>query len=420
MAGDLYKITSGFTMNPFALGISDSESTTQNSPNDRKRQRDSSPRDSEGDSASLPPNKRQKSGSFSDPKSARSSRLIEYKDFFFEDGDIVLETYPYLFQVHSQKLRERLGGFFNDLLDLPETAGGNPMRNGVPLIKLPWVDVQDIRYLLQYTYKDLPLADPIRIKDGEESPPQLTARIHLDYTLSLLHSSSRFNCTRLRQKCVGALSILFRDFSTRASQPPIVNEGLREEEFRKTWAIKALNIFEECNVPAFLPIACYYVAQLPEVHIRCGVLIRGGNRIVRIENQNTVDKILKARKALACCREQAWRWLSQPNDVHRSFCKRPEPDEPLDTCRGVLNRVGKYLKKLGFFDEHRTDSLETLHPVAVEAIVKELCTKCSPVTKKQIYTTNRMTWNALPRIFGLQKWPDLMAMQKTYVSGEDF
>ncbi len=265
------------------------------------------------------------------------------------------------------------------------------------------------------------MAQPIRLKGGEEYPAPLTAWLRLDYTLSLLHTSSRFNCTRLRQKCVGALSTLFRDFSTRTARPPIVCEATgEEEEFRKTWAIKALNIFEECNVPAFLPIACYYVAQLPEEHIRDGVPISRGNRVVKIESQNTIDSILEARKALICCRERAWRWLSQPSDAHRPLCERPQPDEPLDTCRGVLNRVGKHLKKLGFFDEHRTDSLETLHPVAVNAIVKELCAHCSPVTKKRIDATNRVTWNALPRIFGLQKWPDLMAMQKTYVSGEDF
>ncbi|PBK74274.1 hypothetical protein ARMSODRAFT_971508 [Armillaria solidipes] len=151
-----------------------------------------------------------------------------------------------------QKLREELGGFFDDLLDLPETAEGNPTIHGVRLLTLPWVDARDVVFLLAYIYKDMPLAQPIRLKGDEEYPPPLTALLRLDYTLSLLHTSSRFNCTRLRQKCVGALSTLFRDFSTRAARPPIVCEATGEEgEFRKTWAIKALNIFEECNVPAF-------------------------------------------------------------------------------------------------------------------------------------------------------------------------
>ncbi|KAK0241539.1 hypothetical protein EDD85DRAFT_1020317 [Armillaria nabsnona] len=381
-----------------------SESTSHNPFNDKKRRRDSS-------SESLPPNKRQRLGPF---------KAWPHKDFFFEDGDIILETYPCLFRVHSQKLREKLGGFFDDLFDLPEAAEGNPTIYGIRSITLPWVDARDVVFLLAYTYKDMPLAQPIRLKGGEEYPAPLTAWLRLDYTLSLLHTSSRFNCTRLRQKCVGALSTLFRDFSTRTARPPIVCEATsEEEEFKKTWAIKALNIFEECNVPAFLPIACYYVAQLPEEHIRDGVPISSGKRVVKIESQNTIDSILEAREALTCCRERAWRWLFQPSDAHRPLCERPQPDDPLDTCRGVLNRVGKHLKKLGFF-ERRTDSLETLHPVAVSAIVKELCPHCSLVTKKRIDGTNRVTWNALPRIFGLQKWPDLMAMQKTYVSGEDF
>ncbi|KAK0226167.1 hypothetical protein IW262DRAFT_1457398 [Armillaria fumosa] len=385
-----------------------SESTPHNAPNDKKRQRDSS-------SESPLSNKRQRLTIPLTPFKGGPN-----KDFFFEDGDIILETYPWLFRVHSQKLRENLGGFFDDLLDLPETAKGNPTIHGVRSIKLPWVDATDVVFLMTYIYKDMSLAKPIRLKCGEERPPPLTALVNLEYTLSLLHTSSRFNCTRLRQKCIGALSTLFRDFYTRNAQVPVVYEGTDEEEFRKTWAIKALNILEECNVPVFLPIACYYVAQLPEEYIRDGVPISPGNKVVKIESQNTIDSILEARKALKCCRERAWRWLSQPNDVHRPLCERPEPDEPLDTCRGVLNRVGKRLKKLGFFDEHRTDSLETLHPVAVKVIVKELCPYCSLATKKRIDATNRVTWNALPRIFGLQKWYELMAMQKTYVSGEDF
>ncbi|KAK0504515.1 hypothetical protein EDD18DRAFT_1098069 [Armillaria luteobubalina] len=179
-----------------------------------------------------------------------------------------------------------------------------------------------------------PLAKPIRLKDGEE---HLTALVNLEYALSLLHTSSRFNCTRLRQKCIGALSTLFRDFYTRNAPLPVVHEPIGEkEEFRKTWAIKALNIFEECNVSAFLPIACYYVAQLPEEYIRDGVPIGPWNKVVKIESQTTIDSILEARKALKCCRDRAWQWLSQPSDTHRPLCERPEPDEPLDTCRGVL------------------------------------------------------------------------------------
>ncbi|KAK0454728.1 hypothetical protein EV421DRAFT_1729864 [Armillaria borealis] len=227
------------------------ESTPHNlSNNDKKRRRDSS-------SESSPPNKRQRSN----PLRLAPFRAWPHKDFFFEGGDILLETYPCLFRVHSEKLREKLGGFFDDLLDLPETAEGNPTIHGVRSLTLPWVDARDVVFLLAYIYKDMPLAQPIRLKGSEEYPPPLTARVRLDYTLSLLHISSRFNCTRLRQKCVGALSTLFRDFSTRAARPPIVceetGEESQEEEFRKTWAIKALNIFEECNVPAFLPIACY-------------------------------------------------------------------------------------------------------------------------------------------------------------------
>ncbi|KAK0486050.1 hypothetical protein IW261DRAFT_770156 [Armillaria novae-zelandiae] len=382
---------------------------TPHSPSDDKKRR----RDSSSDSPL--PTKRQRLTIPPTPSKARPN-----KDFFFEDGDIILETHPWLFRVHSQKLREKLGGFFDDLLDLPETAEGNPTIHGVRSIKLPWVDAMDVVFLLIYIYKDMPLAKPIRLNGGEERPPPLTARVNLDCVLSLFHTSSRFNCTRLRQKSIGALSTLFRDFYTRNAPPPVVYEGTYEEEFRKTWAIRALNIFEECNVPAFLPISCYYVAQLPEEHIRDGVPLSPGNRVVKLESQKTIDSILEARKALKCYRERAWRWLSQPSDAHRPLCERQEPDEPLDTCRGVLNRVGKHLKKLGFFDEHRIDLLETLHPVAVKAIVKELCPYCSPATKKRIDATNRVTWNALPHIFGLQKWHELMAMQETYVSGEDF
>ncbi|KAK0195658.1 hypothetical protein F5146DRAFT_1118349 [Armillaria mellea] len=223
----------------------------------------------------------------------------------------------------------------------------------------------DVVFLLTYIYKDIlrehsPLYtsqvfDSTHSSGGRGTPSTVDSAVRLDYTLSLLHTSSRFNCTPLRQKCVGTLSTLFRDFSTRTTRPPVVCEAIGGEESSKTWAIKALNIFEECHVPAFLPMACYYVAQLPEEHIRDGVPISPGNRVVKLR--------VRARKVLTCCREWTWRWLSQPRDAHRLLCERPEPDEPLDTFRGVLNRVGKHLKKLGFFDEHRTDLLEILHPV---------------------------------------------------------
>lgn len=60
-----------------------------------------------------------------------------------------------MFRVHSQKLREKLGGFFDDLFDLPETAEGNPTIHGIRSIKLPWVDVRDVVFLLAYIYKDM-------------------------------------------------------------------------------------------------------------------------------------------------------------------------------------------------------------------------------------------------------------------------
>ncbi|KAF8909910.1 hypothetical protein CPB85DRAFT_1253548 [Mucidula mucida] len=197
------------------------------------------------------------------PGDTRSS-WKPYKEFYFVDGDIILRACNNLdntiFRVHRHKLLA-LGGFFADVLQVPQPQCEDDDRyDDCQILALPFdfVSSFDIIQLLKYIYHETIMGGTVEC-EWPHGHQEQRFMVNVDMALSLALMGRTLSLGRIRNEAVIMIRHIFPFNVDEYNDPELLFTGpssAEEREFtRKTYTIRAIRVFNECDLFLHLPLA---------------------------------------------------------------------------------------------------------------------------------------------------------------------
>lgn len=327
--------------------------------------------------------------------------------YYFADGNIIIQSGPTLFRVHTDNLI-KLGGVFEELLSLPQPDSDDAgYVDGVPLCPLFGTAPRDVRYLMAYAYGKI--------------TPKITCeaqgyKLHWNSAVALLHLSHMLDLVAVRREVIDALKLVFPCGPEFTQLPPGI-AGIKRKDrslFLRTYPLQAINLFHRYNLHALMPMAYYRAAQLATSDIIDGVVSSDGNK-VKIRADDVV-RVLEGREQLRVSRRKVvYRWLN-------NFSPESEAQLPSDECLGKPSRISnetcfEYLLRMvldfnrtGFMDS-RHDALDTLPAHSDIIFQKHLCGTCYDTVTGELALGLVDNWMKLPTHFRLKEWAEIVEAQ---------
>ncbi|ESK91019.1 hypothetical protein Moror_16324 [Moniliophthora roreri MCA 2997] len=381
------------------VNVKDQPTHDSSTPGKRTRTSDDENQSDDENSGKSP--KRHKSLSDSLPAEVR---WVEDKEYSNNGGDIYLRVDGTLFLCHLEKLK-RVRGLFREIFELKQPEDGEK-QNGKPFCDIYLITSSDCRYMLDHIYGKLKLLRKLRVDRRS---------VHYPGALALLKAGRRLNLPDVHRAGLRALSVLFPCHTSNDGWPPAVH-GLGGEIpeilFHRLFPIEIINLFHECELPLFAPMAYYYAAQLSFEDIILGVTRLDGSR----ENLNDFDKalILKGKDTLRLHRRNIQHeWLSNHGTERGTIENRlngcSEATQPFTgkTCFEFLQEMKKDWNKHGHLD--RADCLGTF---PAEVLLKKcICSQCFEAYKARILEGTWKSWWELPAAFGYGSWNEVHRKQ---------
>lgn len=219
--------------------------------------------------------------------------------------------------------------------------------------------------------------------------------VNVDMALSLALMGRTLSLGRIRNEAVIMIRHVFPFNVDEYNDPELLFTGpssAEEREFtRKTYAIRAIRVFNECDLFLHLPLAYYFAAQLDDAtlenpHPYC----HAPNVSVSLDSEEI--QLIKDGRAELKRMKQSW----LKSDTHAC-------DKPL--CGDVLRECEKRLKRLGYYD--RPDALLCPQHTLFE---HTLCSTCNTNVHKRRNKQITSNFDALAGCFGLE-WKDLSNAQ---------
>ncbi len=189
-----------------------------------------------------------------------------------------------------------------------------------------------------------------------------------------------------------------------------------KDHFLRLYPLQMINIFNECGIVLYLPLAYYYAAQLSLEDIMFGVERPDGSR----EMLSDADKylILNGKEELQLLRRNVtFEWLM----MHT----RTGPVEQHDLgCNGGLRKHGttcyEFIQDMyeafngpwSDFLSTRYDALNTLAPELLDIIDENLCHACSNLFMPRVSEGLLQSLDQLPLMFCEKTWDELAQRQK--------
>ncbi|KAK7045722.1 hypothetical protein VNI00_007555 [Paramarasmius palmivorus] len=330
---------------------------------------------------------------------------VEDERYADNGGDFYLRVDGTLFLCHLEKLKQ-LQGFFAELFAVPQPEYGEK-QNNLPFCDLTLVTASEMRYVLDYIYGKLKLLR--RLKTGRLS-------LHYPGAFALLKAGQRLNLPTISRAARSALQTLFPCHSTNDDWPPIVHGlDISESLFLRLFPLEAINLFHECELVLYAPMAYYYAAQLRTEDIVSGVSRPDGTK----ETLRDKDKalILDAKDRLRTVkRNRHSAWLADhgaergalENRIHG--CSGATQPYTGKTCFEFLQEMKKDWNEHGLLD--RSDCLGILPDKAHAVLTNSICSKCYAVYKPMISKGIWNGWWELPATFNYGSWPEVHQKQK--------
>ncbi|KAG5646826.1 hypothetical protein DXG03_002203 [Asterophora parasitica] len=346
------------------------------------------------------------------PEKTDSDKPPVYKRdriYYFDHGDMIVQSEKTVFRVHREKLL-KLGGIFGELLSLPPPVDQEDESyiDGVPVCPLFGTKPHDVRYLMAYAY------DKLRPTIKNEK----FASLHWGSAVSLLHLSHMFDLVSVRTLVIDAFKLVFPSrFSSILAFPALA--GIKPDDrelFLRTYPLQAINLFRRYNLTSLLPMAYYRAAQLDIADIVAGVVCADGTRVT-IPSSDVIT-IMEGRELLRRSRRTvSLRYLNDYLDDNE-----PEPPSPDclntssrftgDTCAQFLVKVVSDFNSSGYMDS-KTDVLNMLPTNAHDIFELNLCGDCFDKVSTEISGGLVRNWKKLPSYFGWKDWKEITEAQKS-------
>ncbi|KAL0579750.1 hypothetical protein V5O48_002244 [Marasmius crinis-equi] len=346
-----------------------------------------------------PKSTRSKRAKSSSPKRSLGGESVTVVDEHYSNngGDIYLRLPDGThFMCHLEKLKTA-GGLFGDVFALPQ-----PVESAESIGGLPFCDIYQLltpgefRFILDFIYGKIA-------------------------AMALLKGAHMLNLPKMRRAAMKGLHLMFPCDSGNDRWPPVVHGmDVPADLFQRLFPIQAVNLFTQCEVPLFLPMAYYYASQLDIDDILFGVRRPDGS----VEHLGDGDKslVLKSRDKLSGIRKKyTHEWLAEHGnergDVEHELhgCWMKTSPHTGQTCFDFIQSIKRDWESSGFFE--RMDCLNGLPQEALQILKRNICTSCYEEYHPRIVQGVWDAWWELPGAYGLGTWSDLTERQKKFSEG---
>ncbi|KAF9268781.1 hypothetical protein L218DRAFT_529662 [Marasmius fiardii PR-910] len=239
--------------------------------------------------------------------------------------------------------------------------------------------------------------------------------------MGVLKVGHLLNLPNLRSAALKALHLLFPCGSKDDLWPPAVHgTNASKALFQRLFPIYAINVFRQCEVPIFSPVAYYYAAQLDVDDILFGVTRPDGS-VVKLGDSDK-SLVMKGREELGRVRRNyTHAWLSQHGDKRGDVehvlhgCWMQSSAFTGQSCYAFIQRLKADWNASGFFD--RSDCLNALPTGGLDILKRDLCGICYQVFKRKTEEGFWDGWWRLPGVFGFGSWKALKEQQSKLSEG---
>ncbi|KAJ6575563.1 hypothetical protein DFH09DRAFT_1361754 [Mycena vulgaris] len=296
------------------------------------------------------------------------AELVRSAEFWFDDGTVVLQVENTLYRVYRGLLSSRSTVFY-DTFSIPQpTEDGNEIE-GCPVIQLHDSAKDFTRFLKAlHQYGAYPLPCPVA---------------GMNELVSVLRLSDKYDVPVLRDSMLSIMSLIypstFDKWPTRTTPPGY--RALTSDD------LVALAIAVKMEIRSVLPVVMYDLC--------CSTELASGNastRRIKIGDAEYRDKCIAAIPRLMAAQKAGLGYLTRDED---------------NNCGSPAECDAERLRWLALELED-----PVLDPLAEEAeeswLSFALCPPCLGAAKVAHIDARRKLWDALPDIFGLGTWEELL------------
>ncbi|KAG5735841.1 hypothetical protein E4T56_gene9366 [Termitomyces sp. T112] len=291
-------------------------------------------------------------------------------DYWYDDGSIIIIVEETAFRVHKSILSQH-SDVFADLFTIPEPAAReSESLEGCSVVHLQ-DDLHDFTQVIKAIYKPFYF---------DELPQNADLRKLLGFISGILKISTKYNLTRIRQKCIDILQGKFP--TTLSGCEELVSSGY---QYNATTVVSAIPLARETNVPEILPWAFYI-----STNIDTDTLL--------------ADPVLSWRDKALCLAGKSQLWERQKEDTHKFLFEFARPSDCRHMCSLRLPQMTwKHIEDLRKRPHplHEYDDWDSLG----------LCHVCLQRVQDQHAKGREKVWNALPKIFHLGTWEEIRKEQ---------
>ncbi|KAG5350367.1 hypothetical protein C0989_011323 [Termitomyces sp. Mn162] len=214
-------------------------------------------------------------------------------DYWYDDGSVIIIVEETAFRVHKSILSQH-SDVFADLFTIPEPAAReSESLEGCSVVHLQ-DDLHDFTQVIKAIYKPFYF---------DELPQNADLRKLLGFISGILKISTKYNLTRIRQKCIDILQGKFP--TTLSGCEELVSSGY---QYNATTVVSAIPLARETNVPEILPWAFYI-----STNIDTDTLL--------------ADPVLSWRDKALCLAGKSQLWERQKEDTHKFLFEFARPSD---------------------------------------------------------------------------------------------
>ncbi|KAJ7612179.1 hypothetical protein FB45DRAFT_803476 [Roridomyces roridus] len=312
------------------------------------------------------------------------------EELWYEDGNIVLQAENCLFKVYRGVLASR-SPVFQDMLSFPQPPDSD-LVDGCPLVHLH-DSPAEVKVFLRALY------------DPEFFPP-FPSRTTFDTIIGCLRLGHKYGVENLRRRALVHLSSgCDTELSRHETASNVVDDAMALSAIM-TWSwpedrlysIRLIQVAREVNALWLLPETFYNLAADFEEGITVilhGGVFNGSPTRLTLEDQMAFFKgyAIQSRST---------------TEFHNSFvCETTGCTSPSECAQARV----KAIRTL-----HRRHMTRRNGPLAIwvpkdSLSIPNFCLDCSNAIKAQHAATRRNFWDALPSIYGLPPWQELIQMK---------
>ncbi|KAF7297746.1 BTB domain-containing protein [Mycena kentingensis (nom. inval.)] len=310
-------------------------------------------------------------------------RIQRSKDYWFEDGSIVLQVESTQFRVAKTMLAMH-SAVFKDMLSLPRPATEEPLIEGCPLVVLS-DSSEDWEHLLGAMYSKLWYSDP-----GDGAPT-------IDQLAGVLRLSCKYDIPVFRERCATRLRTLlpstlegYDDSETALHEGNILHLPSPLPYFQLYTTL--VKLAREVGLYSALPILFYKLC----VHTGSESIINGDS-LSELSHADQVTCLRGRMKLFEDFPKGPQKWMDPRNKIIPClFCVDSECEEAVIERQSALLRSPRMMT-----------AMLAEWP---EALDGELCGDCAQVGKTAHEIRRVECWKELPSYFGLPAWELLFKM----------